>query len=103
MTLDEKVKQFKIISLRIIAEKLKNGEMSLQKAKEISKDLSLKLINFFSEEQINLAVINICSKFKELNAALIFFTNQKDQESAQQIEKLISLGKIDDAYALIKR
>lgn len=93
--------------LKIIKEKLQNGEMDAERARAIARMLLDKLHPPLTLEQIHLVASTLDDHFQELARAVLPI--QKDHEEevkkvvTEHAEKLIKNGKFDEALTTLKK
>ncbi len=93
--------------LDIIEEKLKNGQMDAQRAKEIARMVLDKLHPPLSLEQIYAVAPSLDDNFAELTKAVLPIM-QEHQDKIKELvskhaEELIKSGKFDEAHAILKQ
>lgn len=102
---EEKRKQLEKDILNIIAQKLQNGQMDLQRAELIAKMLLDKLHPPLTLEQIYEIAPTLDDEYTELSAAIQPIIYEHDEKIKNIVvthaEKLIKSGKIDEASNLI--
>lgn len=104
---EEYRKKLELEILKVIEQKLRNGQMNAQRAKAIARMVLQKLSPPLSIEQIHAIAPTLDDYFKELATAVLFVLQDHDKEVsrvvAEHAQKLIDSGKIDEAYAMIKK
>lgn len=92
--------------LDIIEQKLKSGDMSVERAREIARFVLDKLHPPLTLEQIYQIAPSLDDHFTELAKAILPVVQEHDDKVkaivAEHAEKLIKSGKLEDALALLK-
>lgn len=100
-------KKLELDILKIIEEKLRNGEMDADRAKSIARMVLDKLHPPLTIEQIYQIVPTLDDHFTELAAAVVPVIQEHDAQISKIVsehaEKLIKMGKIDEATAILKQ
>lgn len=93
--------------LDIIEEKLKNGEMDAERAKEIARMVLDKLHPPLSLEQIYAIVPTLDDHFTELARAVFPVINDHQDKIKEVVGKhadeLLKSGKLDEALSILKQ
>lgn len=104
---EEKRKQLEKDILNIIAQKLQNGQMDLERAQFIAKMLLDRLHPPLTLEQIYIIAPTLDDHFSELSAAVSPLIREHEEELkniiVEHAEKLIKSGKFDKASLLLKQ
>jgi hypothetical protein len=102
---EEKRKELEREILKVIEEKLSNGQMNEARARAIAKMVLEKLHPPLTLEQIYKIAPTLDDEFKELSAAILPTMQEHDEETravvAQHAESLIRSGKIDEATNIL--
>ncbi len=100
-------KQLERNILLIMEEKLQNGEMDADRAKEIARMLLDKLHPPLTLEQIYQIAPTLDDHFQELAAAIRPVVHDQEEETkrivSEHAEKLIKSGKFDEALSELKQ
>lgn len=100
-------KKIELDILKIIEEKLKNGQMDAQKARTIARMVLDKLHPPLTLEEIYQIIPTLDDHFTELAAAVLPVMQEHDTKLseivAQHAEKLIKLGKITEATSILNQ
>lgn len=90
--------------LNVIEEKLKNGEMDAERAKDIAQMILNKLHPPLTLEQIHQIAPTLDDEFNELTNAIQFVLQDHEEEIktliTNRVEKLIKSGKFNEASAI---
>lgn len=93
--------------LKIIKEKLTNGEMDANRAQAIARMLLDKLHPPLTLEQIHQIAPTLDDHFAELARAVLPVARDHEEETrrivAQHAEKLIASGKFDEALSILEQ
>lgn len=104
---EEYRKKLELDILKIVEEKLKNGQMDAERAKGIARMVLDKLHPPLTLEQIYEIAPTLDDHFAELAAAVLPVMQEHDEKIrtlvAAHAQKLIKLGKIDEANAVLKQ
>ncbi len=104
---EEYRKKIELDILKIIEEKLTNGQMDVDKAKAIARMVLDKLHPPLTLEQIYEIAPTLDDEFRELSAAVLPVIQEHDATMskivADHAEKLIRSGKITEAYSVLKQ
>lgn len=107
MEAEEYRKKIELDILKIIEEKLANGQMDIERAKAIARMVLDKLHPPLTLKQIYEIVPTLDDQFAELVQAVLPVIREHDETISkivsQHAEKLIKLGKIDEASAILKQ
>ncbi len=107
MDAEEKRKQLEKDILEIIAQKLQNGQMDLDRAQQIAKLLLEKLHPPLTLEQIYEIAPTLDDHFTELSQAILPLLSEHESEVdklvAKHAEMMIKSGKFDEAEKLLKQ
>ena len=107
MDAEEYRKKLELDILVIIEEKLQNGQMDVGKAKEIARMVLDKLHPPLTLEQIYKIAPTLDDHFAEITRAILPVIQDHEKEMqeiiSQHAERLIKLGKIDEATAILKQ
>lgn len=107
MDAEEYRKKIELDILKIIEEKLRNGQMDAGRAKAIARMVLDKLHPPLTLEQIYQIVPTLDDHFTELVAAVVPVIQEHDATISKIVsehaEKLIKMGKIDEAAAILKQ
>lgn len=107
MDAEEYRKKIELDILKIIEEKLANGQMDTDRAKAIARMVLNKLHPPLTLEQIYQIVPTLDDHFAELAQAVIPVISEHEQRISkivsQHAEKLIKMGKIDEASIILKQ
>lgn len=99
-------KKLELDILTIIEEKLKNGQMDVERAKAIARMVLDKLHPPLTLEQIYKIAPTLDDHFAELTKAVLPIMKEHDDRLREIVsahaEKLISSGRVDEAYTLLK-
>lgn len=100
-------KKLELDILRIMEEKLRNGEMDAQRAKKIAQMLLEKLHPPLTLEQIHQIAPTLDDHFQELTKAVLPVLKDHEEEVrnivSQHAQKLIKLGRIDEATSALQQ
>lgn len=92
--------------ISIIEQKLKNGQMDAERAKEIARMVLDKLHPPLTLEQIYEIAPTLDDHFSELAAAVLPIINEHQDKIkdivTEHAQKLIKMGKIDEASQMLK-
>ncbi len=106
MDSEEYRKKIELDILKIIVEKLKNGQMDAERAGAIARMVLDKLHPPLTLEQIYQIVPTLDDHFIELAQAVLPVIQEHDKRISiivsEHAEKLIKMGKIDEASAILK-
>lgn len=106
MDTEEYRKKIELEILAIIEEKLKNGQMDVERAKAIAGMVLDKLHPPLTLEQIYQIAPTLDDHFSELTKAVLPVMKEHDEKLREIVsahaEKLIASGKLDEAHALLK-
>lgn len=104
---EEYRKKIELDILKIIEEKLSNGQMDAERAKSIAKMVLAKLHPPLTLEQIYKIVPTLDDHFTELAQAVLPVIQDHDKRISTIVSehavKLIKMGKIDEAGILLKQ
>lgn len=107
MNSEEYRKKIEIDILRIIGEKLRNGQMEPDRARAIARMVLDKLHPPLTLEQIYQIVPTLDDHFNELAAAVLPVVQEHDARISKIVsehaEKLIKAGKINEASQVLKQ
>jgi hypothetical protein len=99
-------KKIELDILTIIEEKLRNGQMDAGRAKAIARMVLDKLHPPLTLEQIYKIVPTLDDHFAELAKVVLTVAKERDDQLRKVVsahaEKLIALGKVDEALVLLK-
>lgn len=107
--MDAKVyeKKIELDILKIIEEKLRNGEMDADRAKAIARMVLDKFHPPLTLEQIHQIAPTLDDHFTELAKAVLPIIQDHEEEVrkivSEHAEKLIKSGKIDEAIMVLKQ
>lgn len=100
-------KKIELDILKIMEEKLSNGQMGTERAKAIALMVLNKLHPPLTLEQIYEIVPTLDDHFTELAAAVLPVIQEHDARISKIVsehaEKLIKMGKIDEASKILKQ
>jgi len=103
---DEFRKNLELEILRVIEEKLKNGQINAARARAIARMVLDKLHPPLTLEQIHQIAPSLDDEFKELSMAILPILMDHEEETskivADHAEKLIKSGKIEEALKILK-
>ena len=106
MDSEEYRKKLEIDILKVIEEKLTNGQMSAERAQTIARMVLDKLHPPLTLEQIYAIAPTLDDEFRELSTAVLPVISEHDDVKRQIVsehaEKLIKSGKIDEALLAIE-
>lgn len=106
MDSEEYRKKIEIDILKVIEEKLSNGQMDVARAQAIAKMVLEKLHPPLTLEQIYQIAPTLDDEFRELSTAILPVIAQHDDVTrkivSEHAEKLILSGKFEEAVAAIK-
>lgn len=106
MDAEEYRKRIELDILSIIEEKLKNGQMDADRARNIARMVLNKLHPPLTLEQIYQIVPTLDDHFLELAQAILPVMRDHDEQIkrivSQHADKLIKEGKINEAIVLLK-
>ena len=106
MDAEEYRKKIELDILKIIEEKLSNGQMDIDRAKAIARMVLDKLHPPLTLEQIYQIVPTLDDHFAELVQAVLPVIREHDERISKIVsehaEKLIKMGKIDEASQVLK-
>lgn len=106
MNPDEYRKKLEHDILEIIEEKLKSGQMDAARARSIARMVLDKLHPPLTLEQIHKIAPALDDEFKELSMAVLPILADHEEETskivAEHAEKLIKLGRIEEAMQVLK-
>ncbi len=92
--------------LKILEEKLRNGQMDAHRAQAIAKMVLDKLHPPLTLEQIYSIAPTLDDEFSELSRAVLPIISAHEEEIKntvlQHVEKLLGSGKLDEAYKALK-
>lgn len=92
--------------LKILEEKLRNGQMDAKRAQAIARMVLDKLHPPLTLEQIYAIAPTLDDEFSELSRAVLPIIKEHDEQIrsivVQHVEKLIGSGKLDEAYMALK-
>ena len=104
---EEYRKKIELDILKIIEEKLRNGQMDAERAKAIARMVLDKLHPPLTLEQIYQIVPTLDDHFTELAKAVLPVVQEHDKRIStivsEHAEKLIKMGKIDEATQVLKQ
>lgn len=104
---EEYRKKIELDILKIIEEKLTNGQMDVERAKAIAQMVLLKLHPPLELEQIYQVVSTLDDEFAELSKVVLSVTHDHDKATAEIVathaENLIKSGKFDEASTVLKQ
>lgn len=107
MDSEEYRKKIELDILKIIEEKLANGQMDTERAKAIARMVLDKLHPPLTLEQIYQIVPTLDDHFTELAQAVLPVIQEHDKTIStivsEHAEKLIKMGKIDEANTILKQ
>ncbi len=100
-------KKIEIDILKVIEEKLTNGQMDVERAKAIAAMVLEKLHPPVSLEQIYQIVPTLDDEFKELSKVVMEVTYDHEKRTVEIVskyaEELIKSGKFDEAQLILKQ
>lgn len=107
MNPEEYRKKIELDILKIIEEKLRNGQMDAERARAIARMVLDKLHPPLTLEQIHQIAPTLDDHFTELARAVLPVIQDHEEEVrkivSEHAQKLIKLGKISEATAVIKQ
>ena len=107
MNPEEYRKKLELDILKIMEEKLRNGQMDAERAKAIARMVLDKLHPPLTLEQIYQIVPTLDDHFTELAAAVLPVMHEHDARVseiiAQHAGKLIKMGKVSEATSMLKQ
>ncbi len=107
MDAEEYRKQLELNILKIIEEKLRNGQMDASRAKAIARMVLDKLHPPLTLEQIHTIAPILDDHFQELTQAVLPIINDHEEEVkkvvSEHAEKLIKSGKLQEATTVLKQ
>ena len=102
---EEYRKKLELEILEVMEEKLKKGQMNVDRAKSIARLVLDKLCPPLTIEQIHQIAPTLGDEFKELSKAILPVMLDHEEENkivVKHAEELIKSGKIEAALALLK-
>ena len=107
MNAEEYRKKLELDILKIIEEKLRNGQMDVERARSIARLVLDRLHPPLTLEQIYQIAPTLVDHFAELAAAILPIAHEQEERVktivTEHAQKLIKQGKIEEATSVMKQ